>query len=395
MPVPSPSWRNVGYSTTHLSFHLDFAPIFQRRPFSSVGVAKELDKHSFTVSYLINSCGLSPASAKSASKLVQFRDSAKQDRLLNCLRSHGFTDAHILKVVRIQPIVLLLDAEKTVLPKFEFFHSIGISGAELANLISRNPTLLACSLNHKIIPCYNFLKSQLVHNEVVVKSFKNTTRILLERVEKNVCPNISILKGVGVSDSNIQRLLMWASESLCLDTSKFNEKVKTIIDMGFDPSRYLFFDAIRFWPTKTTWQLKAELYRSWGWSEDEFLSAFKKDPSFLGKSAKKVTSVMDFLVNKMGWHPSAVARVPYVLSFSLKKRIIPRCSVIRFLLLKGLIKEEIFLSSVMMSPEKYYLDRFVFRYKEKAPQLLDILQGKLDLLELGLSFEEKLNTKLN
>ncbi|GLT28531.1 hypothetical protein SLA2020_034560 [Shorea laevis] len=126
-----------------------------------------------------------------------------------------------------------------------------------------------------------------------------------------------------------------------------------------------------------------------------FLSAFKKDPSFLVKSAKKVKSVIDFLVNKMGWHPSPVARVPYMLSFSLKKRIIPRCSVIRFLLLKGLIKEEIFLFSVMMSPEKCYLDRFVFRYKGQAPQLLDILQGKLDLLELGLSFEEQLNTKLN
>ncbi|GLT28533.1 hypothetical protein SLA2020_034570 [Shorea laevis] len=389
----SPAWRNVGYSTTHLSFLLDFASISQSRPFSSNVVARKFDKQSFTVSYLINSCGLSPESAKLISKRVQFRDSVKPDSVLNLLRNHGFTDAHISRIVRVQPLVLWLDAERTLLPKLEFFHSIGISGANLATLISRNPSLFGRNLS-KIISCYDFLKSQLVDSEIVVKSLMKTSRILQEDVQRNVCPNISYLKEVGVPDSNIQLLLKKASESLCLDTNKFNEKVKQILSMGFNPSSYAFFEVTRAWPTKETWELKAEVYRSWGWSEDEIMSAFKKFPSLMSISTKKFASVMDFLVNKMGWHPAAVASFPFVHASSLEKRIIPRCSVIRVLLLKGLIREEIFLSTVVISPEKYFLDRFVFRYEKQVPELLNIFQGKLDLLELGLSFEGKIDAKL-
>ncbi|GLT63616.1 hypothetical protein SLA2020_361700 [Shorea laevis] len=116
--------------------------------------------------------------------------------------------------------------------------------------------------------------------------------------------------------------------------------------MGFNPSSYAFFEVTRAWPARGTEKLKAEVYRRWGWSEDEILSVFKKFPSLMSISTKKLISVMDFLDNKMGWHPSAVASFPFVHASSLEKRIIPRCSVIRVLLLKG-IKEEIFLSTMI------------------------------------------------
>ncbi|KAF2322040.1 hypothetical protein GH714_005963 [Hevea brasiliensis] len=75
-------------------------------------------------------------------------------------------------------------------------------------------------------------------------------------------------------------------------------------------------------------------------------------------SEKKVMGTMDFLVCKMGWQPAAVTRVPNILGHSLEKRIIPRCSVVRVLLLKGLIKGDVYLSSVLLPSEKLFLESF-------------------------------------
>ncbi|GLT81024.1 hypothetical protein SLA2020_524320 [Shorea laevis] len=163
--------------------------------------------------------------------------------------------------------------------------------------------------------------------------------------------------------------------------------------MGFNPSSCAFFKVTRTWPTRETEKLKAEVYRSWGWSADEILLAFKKFPSLMSISTKKLTSVMDFLVPKMGWHPAAVASFPFVHASSLEKRIIPRCSVIQVLLLKGLIKEEIFLSTAMKEDHpvkdlKILLTKLCFiRYEKQVPHLLNIFEGKLDLLDLCLNLK--------
>ncbi|KAF2300290.1 hypothetical protein GH714_011438 [Hevea brasiliensis] len=61
----------------------------------------------------------------------------------------------------------------------------------------------------------------------------------------------------------------------------------------------------------------------------------------------------NFLVCKMG-----LGRVPVVLSYGLETNIMPRCSVIRVLLLKGFIKADIPVSSVLTSCEKCFLKRY-------------------------------------
>ncbi|KAK1588153.1 hypothetical protein Q3G72_020304 [Acer saccharum] len=95
----------------------------------------------------------------------------------------------------------------------------------------------------------------------------------------------------------------------------------------------------------------------------------------------------------MGRKPSAVVQVPTILNLNLEKRIIPRCSVIRVSVLKGLINKEIHLSTVLVNCDERFLDTFVTKYQNEAPQLLDIFQGKMGLPELGFAFEQKSDTK--
>ena len=100
-----------------------------------------------------------------------------------------------------------------------------------------------------------------------------------------------------------------------------------------------------------------------------------------GLMEKKIVSEMDFLVNRMGLKPAEIGRYPIVLSYSLDRRIIPRCCVIRVLLLKGLMKSKISLGSFVSFTEKRFLDEFVNQYQEQVPELSSISQWKLGILE--------------
>ncbi|KAJ4727619.1 Transcription termination factor like [Melia azedarach] len=385
--------RNVVQSTTHLRFFLHNKSLLVKS-FSSVGVVtydkeKQQKEHSFTVSYLIKSCGLSPEIAGSVSKKVNFETPEKPDQVLGILREYGFTNKHISKLVKKYPDLLVGRAEKTLLPKLEFFHSVGISGADLANILSSNPTILGRSLEKQIIPNYNFLKSLLCNDAKIVGTLKRA--VYLHDVEKHIAPNISALRGIGVPKSGIASLVISNPGVLCENSEKFDESVKRVVDMGFNPSTGAFIHALVAVSTTTdlTWEQKVAVYRSWGWSENLFWLAFRKYPRCMTLSVENITAKMDFYVNKMGWPPSAVARVATVLAYSLEKRIIPRCSVIRVLQVKGLIKEKFSLSSVVMSSDKYFTDTFVSKYQNQVPQLLNIFQGKTVLLELGIKFEQK------
>ncbi|RZC82164.1 hypothetical protein C5167_044961 [Papaver somniferum] len=85
-------------------------------------------------------------------------------------------------------------------------------------------------------------------------------------------------------------------------------------------------------------------------------------------------AVINFLVNEMGYDSSSVAQVPGVFNCSLKERIIPRCSVIKILVSKGLIKEMIPLSSVSAMVDEAFLKKFVSKYEHQVPGLLKMFE---------------------
>ncbi|CAA2995947.1 transcription termination factor MTERF8, chloroplastic-like [Olea europaea subsp. europaea] len=65
--------------------------------------------------------------------------------------------------------------EKTLMPKLEFFKSIGFSKDHLGSAISRDPTLLVRSLEKHINPSYNQLKIVLLTDEKVLAVVKRTS----------------------------------------------------------------------------------------------------------------------------------------------------------------------------------------------------------------------------
>lgn len=164
---------------------------------------------------------------------------------------------------------------------------------------------------------------------------------------------------------------------------QFKKIVNMVKEMGFDPSKFTFVQAVHAISGKgnnSIWDRCYESYGKWGWSKDEILSAFKKQPNCMLLSEKKITKAMDFLVNKMGWNSKDIARYPAAMLLSLEKRIVPRCLVIQILSSKGLVKKELSLSTIMTPSEECFLERNVIKYEKKVPRLLSVYQGKVDIL---------------
>ncbi|XP_050213285.1 uncharacterized protein LOC126664779 [Mercurialis annua] len=355
--------------------------------------SQNLNGKSFTVSYLINSCGLTPHSADSVFKKVRFESPEKPDTVLAFLKNHGFTSTHISKIVRQRPKVLLAHPETLLLPNIEFLRSVGVSSSDLSLIVSRNPEILFRSLDKYLVPRYEILKSVLVCNEKVIKSLKHMSVLSMKLLLKNFDVNLSLLRQIGVSQSSIDVLVMNYPFVMCVKADKFGDLVQKVMDMRFESSKVTFVRALHvfFQMTDELWVRRMEVYKKWGFSEDEIFSMFRKNPTFMIRSGEKVISILNFLVCRMGWQIADVVSVPVVLSCSLEGRIIPRCFVARVLLLKGLIsKADVSLFSLLMPSDEHFLEWFVIKHQEHVPQLSDLFHAKIGLEELGFGFDEKL-----
>ncbi|XP_028085283.1 uncharacterized protein LOC114286328 isoform X3 [Camellia sinensis] len=166
-------------------------------------------------------------------------------------------------------------------------------------------------------------------------------------VDKNAIPNVALLGELGVPQSCISLFVSGNPSVVAGNKDKFNLCARKAIEMGFDPSKVTFVDAIcvLFGMSKSAWERKVEVYKRWGLSDDDIHLAFKK---------------------------------------------FPKCmilSVIRVLSLNGLIKKEKGLSAIISTSEERLLDAFVTKHQDQVPQLLNVYQKKTDVPELGIGNE--------
>ncbi|KAL1193035.1 hypothetical protein V5N11_036332 [Cardamine amara subsp. amara] len=141
----------------------------------------------FQIFYSFVSCKLlwlSLESAKSNSRFVNLVSSKKPDSVLALFKDYGFTNDQITNVIKSFPRVLTLCPEDIISPKLKFFNSIGFSSSDTAKLISSCPKTLSFSLNKRLIPCYDSLKSILVEEENVVKCLKRGYRCFSLKILK-------------------------------------------------------------------------------------------------------------------------------------------------------------------------------------------------------------------
>ncbi|KAI3782636.1 hypothetical protein L2E82_12689 [Cichorium intybus] len=338
---------------------------------------------SFTVTYLINSCGISPDSAILASKHLDLSKSSNTaDSVLTFLNNYGFTKSQVSMLINWRPRLLLSDPENTLLPNFQILNSLGFSNTDIAAIVSvRQKGILTGKLQETAIPCFNYLKSVLGSDDKVIRCIKRFPPALTYNLPVYAAENIRLLLEVGVPKLRIASMLAQQPRTFFTSAYSFGKVVGEVKEMGFDPLKSRFLMAIHAVGamSKSTWDKKMELYKKWGWSEEEIFTAFEKHPGCMMASPDKISRILDFLVNTMGWESSYIVQWPIVICFSSEKRIIPRCLVYQYLAEKGLTEEDGFcFNKWLMYSDTKFLKWLVKRYEEEAPELLKLYHKHLN-----------------
>ncbi|GAB2214534.1 hypothetical protein Droror1_Dr00018885 [Drosera rotundifolia] len=384
VPLSNPSKTHL--QILHYNSPFSFAKCFSSKSSSSsaaVSVATQDELHqSFMVSYLINSCGLSPQRADAVFRIYgpwwRFDGPEKPDSILAFLRDHGFQDDEIVKVISTNPRILTC-TKKTLLPKLEFFYSMGLTKRDLPDFLVKT-SFLRHGLDSYLIPLYRLLKDVLESDRKVVLAMKRLRFVLRQKNYKNLVPNLALLKEIGVPSSKVASFVGAFPVGLLIDPVEFQGLVDKVKALGFDVTKTVFVLALRaFSPAyRTTRDRCTEIYMEWGFSREDIMSASNKNPQCLLLSENKLRGTLEFLIGKMGLQVQAIVKCPAVLTKSLDERIIPRCSVIYVLVQKGLIKKNWTLSAVAFPVDSSFLHRFVNRHQHIALHLMLVYQRKVD-----------------
>ncbi|XP_058727915.1 uncharacterized protein LOC131599645 [Vicia villosa] len=273
------------------------------------------------------------------------------------------------------PGLLSCNPSKRILPKFQFLLSKGASNSDIVNLVSKNPKVLSPSLKNHIVPTYELIYRFLQSDKDVIASAIRNPDLLSEQFVRR---NMAMLIENGVSDSNIARMLQIRGQIFrTRDMLKFVEEVK---NLGFNSSKTIFSIALvaKISVSKNLWEEKVEVFKKWGWSDEDALEAFRKKPYCMLASVDKINVVMSFCVNQLGWDAMVIAKTPYILSLSLEKRIIPRAAVVQFLLDKGLRNKSASLTCPFVVSEKMFLYMFIKRFRKESSYLLKLYEEKLN-----------------
>ncbi|XP_058079388.1 transcription termination factor MTERF2, chloroplastic-like [Magnolia sinica] len=372
--------RKVLQTPTQSPLFLRFLQIqFPKSISSQISNCTTEQPSSLTLSYLINTCGLSPQAALSASQKVHLKSTQKPDSVLQFLKNHGFNNTHIANLIAFRPRFLLANVESTLQPKIQFFQSLGLSDPELAELIASNPHMLYQSLKFQLIPSVSFLRSLLETNENVVKALKRSRWLFSSDLNKTMRPNINFLRELGVPNSRIAKMVMTQPRTLMQKLDSLREITERVAAFGFERGSLLFMWAIHAMCSlsKSTWAAKVKLLKSLGWSEENVFDAFRRVPMYMMCSEKKIRSGMDFFGKKMQWEPSLISQRPKLLMYSMKKRVIPRSRVWEILKCKELAKEEELIKMLDLKEDRF-LNKYVTKYEQEIPYLMKVYEGKLE-----------------
>ncbi|KAJ8647058.1 hypothetical protein MRB53_000081 [Persea americana] len=349
-------------------------------PFST---ATSTTQTHFLVDYLIQKCGLSREKANSASKtLTHIKSPEKPNSVLDFLKQSGFNDTHIRDLISKQPRLLTVKVENTLKPKFLFFQELGLYGTPFAEIASRYPYFLSYSIEDHLQPTISYLRSFLHTNDKIVRAIKKWAQVLSYDLQKQIMPCIEVMRKCGITDHQISTLIFNHPFFLTQGPQWIETLVTRVEKFGIERGSRMFVYGVLAMGkmSETTMEAKLELLKSFGWSEQDILVAFQKEPRFMNMSEGKVRAVMRVLMVELGLNPCEIASRPKVFLISLEKVLLPRHEVLKILKGRGLVKERVQLFTLANMSGESFLKNYVIRYLDRAPELREAY-----MVPLGIS----------
>ncbi|KAG6499759.1 hypothetical protein ZIOFF_039551 [Zingiber officinale] len=299
--------------------------------------------------YLVDSCGFDREKATKASKLLKGIQSRQQpDSVLAFLKSYGFDDASVKKILHHSPKCLLLDVEKTLAPKFRAFEDLGFSPSDIVHLVQSNPDTTKVK-HERTVPRIEFWQGLLGSKDALVKVFKNYNWVLGYSIKKRIQPNLEMLRECGSLISRVEDLGVPQTSgmfhcTLCALFVVHPKKFKMLMDM----------------------------FLNFGWSQGDFVAAIQKCHNLLQRSLKHLQRKMEFLINEAGYASSYIATRPVLLTLSLERRLIPRYRILAALKSRGHCESDYKVTTYMQLSETKFVEKYIVVYKDRYPDLSEL-----------------------
>ncbi|KAJ0769857.1 putative transcription regulator mTERF family [Helianthus annuus] len=291
------------------------------------------------------------------------------------LKSHGFNLTDIHKWVTESPQILFSDVEKTLKPNIHFFQDLGLTGSALGKFISKKPVYLSNRFEERLKPCVDIVKRLMLddrNNENLIRTLRRCNWANVNQPVVKVAANVKYLEQCGIVGAQLATLITRQPRLLIMSESDLKELVSKVLDMGFSIDNRMLVHAI-FTCTclsDQTFERKLELFRSYGFTKDEFLSMFKKAPGLLRVSEAKLKTGIGFFLDTVKFEREVLVRRPACLMYSLEERVIPRFKVLNMMMSKRILKKMPSFLNVMRLPEDEFLEKFISKDRNHAEELL-------------------------
>ncbi|XP_037449635.1 transcription termination factor MTERF8, chloroplastic-like [Triticum dicoccoides] len=322
--------------------------------------------------YLVRTCGLTRAQAlKASAKLSHLKSPANPDAVIAFLAGLGLSGADVAALVARDPQILCAKLERTLAPNVAGLAGLGLSQAEIARFVSLAPDYLrqrsvVCKVEY-YLPLFGSIDNLL-------RPLKYGSGFLGSHLERDVKPKVSILAECGLGACDIAKLFIRAPRILCASTERVLRMVACAERIGVPRGSGMFRQALHVVSYFSEDKIAAKvdyLKRTLGWSDADVGIAVSKAPFLLGKSRDMLKRRSEFLISEVGLQPAYIAHRPALLTYSLEGRLRPRYYVVKFLKENGLLKRDPSYYTIAKFTDKAFVEKCICPHKEDAPQLAE------------------------
>ncbi|KAM0860195.1 hypothetical protein ACQ4PT_046708 [Festuca glaucescens] len=323
---------------------------------------------SFSVlKFLVTDCGLTREQAlKTSQRLSRLTSLSRPRATVAFFSAKGVPRADIAAAVAADPLILSASVGRVLGPRFAELTDIGLSPSQIATVLSIRRTR-AVRGNIQF-----WLQTLGTYDEVLFLA-KSNRELLSASLEKVIKPNINILQECGVSACEIACVSLYSSRLFTVKPKIVLGAIAQVEELGVERGSRMFGRALAAlsFMSKNVLDRKVHLLRELGFSQDDILMIAKKAPLVLAKSEENIQQALEFLMKNIGLQAPYIAQRPVLIMYSVKKRLMPRQSLLKVLREKGLLNVEWDYYSTASLAENKFVEKFVDPYKNNVPGLAD------------------------
>ncbi|TVU06346.1 hypothetical protein EJB05_49555, partial [Eragrostis curvula] len=205
-------------SATYVTLHASLPPLrhFIERLLGGVGKLSSVDApavprdggDSLTLHFLRQSCGLAEPQAAAVAARVHLRSTKNAHSVLAILRASGFKPASIARLVTTMPSVL---SSTNIGAKIDFYR-----------------------------PNHQLLRDLLRTDKNVLAAVIQSMRLITHNLQHVFLPKLKTLRDHGVTEEVLVKLVTTHPKALTYESSRFDEGLAVMKDLGVSPSSGMF-----------------------------------------------------------------------------------------------------------------------------------------------------------